>query len=430
MKKITNTLLKEEYYFKKLDNGMHVYLYPKLDFHRTYAIFRTKFGSFDLEFYDPKTNELIVTPPGVAHFLEHKMFESPDGSDIVEVFSRIGGDSNAFTTYDNTAYLVTTSENELENIKTLIDFVQTPYFTDENIEKEKPIIEQEIRMYLDKASTSLYNHLLQNMYQKNNVRHDIGGTLESIYDINKDILYKCYNTFYHPSNMTLTIIGNFDKESVMKMIEENQLEKNYQVATQIKRNYHIEDEHVVAADTSSYMDISTPKVGCGVKFNVSGYDYKEIYKNMILLDILSDIFFDESSDFYHRLIESEIINNSFVYDPYFEPTYGHIAFTVDTLKVEEFKEEIKKEILKIKTAEISESTFNRYKKVVLANSIARFNYLESIANLIADLDAVDLDLFETLEIKNNITVQDLKHVQDMIKEEAITFHTIYPKKIK
>lgn len=428
MKKITNTLLHEEYYYLTLNNGMHVYLYPKPKFHRTYGVFATKFGSCDLEFYDPQTNELVVTPPGVAHFLEHKMFECSDGSDATDLFSEIGGESNAYTTYDKTAYLFTCTENELENIQILLDFVQSPYFTNENVNKEKGIIEQELKMYLDRASTAIYIQLLNNMYKKNHVRYDIGGTLESINQIDEKILQQCYDVFYHPSNMVLSLIGNFDLDKVIELIKQNQDDKYFNVNNKIKRRYYLEDEKVVEEDTTSYMDITTPKVGCGVKFSVLGLDNKSIYKNMILLDILMDMTFDESSDFYHRLLNKKIINNSFGYDTYFEPTYAHVTFTVDTLKVEEFKNELYNELINIKNKKIDQATFNRYKKIELANAIARFNYLESIANLIVDLDGLDLELFDTIDIKNNIKVEDLNEIMKMFKEESITFHTIYPTK--
>lgn len=426
MKKISNDILKEEYYTVELDNGLHVYLYPKPQFHRTYGIFSTKFGSCDMEFYDQ--DQLIHTPAGVAHFLEHKMFECSDGNDASDLFSIIGGETNAYTTYDKTAYLVTCTDNNNQNIETLLDFVQSPYFTKDNVDKEKGIIEQEIRMYLDNPSTSVYIKLLDNMYHHNHVKYDIGGTIDSIKDITEDTLYQCYNKFYHPSNMVLAIIGNFDLDETYELIKNNQQNKQYVKQELPVRHYYIEDAKTRIKESTSYMDITTPKVGCGLKLSVQGIDNKTNYKNGILLDMICDIFFDESSDFYHRLMKKGIINNSFVYETYYELTYAHIIFNVDTDKVEEFQKEIKDELLKIKTFNLDETTFNRHKKVLIANAIARFNYLESIVNFMIDLDSLGLELFETINIKKNIQLDDFKKIQEQFNEESITFHTIYPKK--
>lgn len=429
MKRITSQTVKEEYFTKTLDNGLKVYLIPKPKFHRTYALFATRFGSIDIEFIPDGFSEYLKVPEGIAHFLEHKTFETKDGIDATDLFAKYGADSNAYATYDKVVFLFSCTSHIKENLNILLDFVQNPHFTKESVLKEQGIIEQELKMYLDKPYTALYNKLLENMYKKNYVRTDIGGTLSSIKEIDHTILKLCHDTFFHPSNMSVVVIGNFDLDETMNLIIDNQKSKNYNSLPSIKRRYYLEDNIVVEGDTLSYMDINKPKVGCGIKFDIRGKSNKEIYKNMICLDILSDIFFDESSDFYNNLLNEGIIDPSFSYEAYYEPTFAHLLFMVNTDRVDEFKTLLKNELISIKNARIEKAVFNRYKKVELANSIAKFNSLEYIANLMVDLDNIGVELFDTLDIKNNITLDDLKKLQNEFDYKAITFHTIYPRNI-
>ena len=238
----------------------------------------------------------------------------------------------------------------------------------------------------------------------------------------------CYNTFYHPSNMTLAIVGNFNLEEVIETIRINQENKNYTKLPNIKRKYYLEDNKVIKTDDSSYMDINKPRFGCGVKFDVRGLKPEELYKKLVSLDILMDIFFDQSSNFYNDSLEKNIISSGFNYETYFEPTFGHVLFMSSSDKIDELKEALKEELLKISSAEIDERVFNRYKKIELANSISRFNSLEYIGNFLIDLDYINFGIFDTVEIKKNLTLNDLKEVQKLFVLEAITFHVIYPNK--
>lgn len=424
MKKISNELLKEDYYYLQLKSGLTAYLIHRPKFNRCYGLYMTLFGSCDQEFVPLKEKEFVKVPAGVAHYLEHKTFELEDGSDASELFAALGGDVNAYTTYDKTVYMFTGTSNILEQTACLLDFVENPHFTKANIEKERGIIEQEVRMYLDKPGTVLYNQLLSNMYTKNYVKDDIGGTIESIKEIDIDTLYKCYNTFYSKGNMTFVLVGNFDLDKVIELLEERN--KIVSHTEKIKRRYYLENNKVNEKDTTSTFDITIPKVGCGVKFSVINEDKQTIYKNMLCLDLLMDIYFDESSDFYHKMLDDGIIDNSFSYDTYYEATYAHVIFTVNTKRVEEFKEAIFNQLVKIKDLEIDENTFKRYKRVELANTIARFNSIEYIANLIIDLDSLGLELFDTIDIKNNLTIDDLNKFKVKFVKEAITFHTLKP----
>ncbi|WP_317951263.1 EF-P 5-aminopentanol modification-associated protein YfmH, partial [Rossellomorea marisflavi] len=193
MKKITFDQLQENLYYEKMANGLDVYILPKEGFNKTYATFTTKYGSIDNHFAPLGEEELVKVPDGIAHFLEHKLFEKEDG-DVFQQFSKQGASANAFTSFTRTAYLFSSTTNVERNLETLIDFVQDPYFTEKTVEKEKGIIGQEITMYDDNPDWRLYFGVIENMYKNHPVKIDIAGTIESITPITKDMLYQCYGT--------------------------------------------------------------------------------------------------------------------------------------------------------------------------------------------------------------------------------------------
>ena len=205
MNKIDNNQIKESAYIEKLENGLKVIIIPKKNTNKKYIIWGTHFGSIDNRFIMPETNEEVFIPDGVAHFLEHKMFEQPDGTNSLDTLMALGMEANAYTTNDHTAYLFECSQDFYKGLDELMDYVQNPYFTDENVEKEKGIIGQEINMYDDDPGFQVYLNAMKCMYKNNPVNLDIAGTVESISKITPDVLYKCYNTFYNLGNMTMVV---------------------------------------------------------------------------------------------------------------------------------------------------------------------------------------------------------------------------------
>lgn len=238
MKQIPYPHLQETLYTEKMPGGLQVFILPKAGFKKTYATFTTRYGSVDNHFQVEGREEIRV-PDGIAHFLEHKMFEEPTG-DIFSNFANKGASANAFTSFDRTTYLFTATEHIEDNLTTLIDFVQHPYFTDENVEKEKGIIGQEIQMYRDNPDWRSYYGLIEAMYSKHPIRIDIAGTVESISKITKGTLYECYNTFYHPSNMILFVVGGINPESIMELIRSNQAAKTFEPQGMIRRYFEQE----------------------------------------------------------------------------------------------------------------------------------------------------------------------------------------------
>src|SRR5699024_3529461 len=259
--------INETIYTKTLKNGLPVTLLPKAEMSKTFAIFTTDYGSIDQSFVPLTGSEQVTVPDGIAHFLEHKLFEKED-RDVFMDFGKLGASANAYTSFTKTAYLFSATKHIEENVETLLDFVQEPYFSDDSVEKEKGIIEQEIKMYDDQVDWRAFMGTIEAMFDSHPVNIDIAGTVPSIYKITKEDLYLCYETFYHPSNMTLFIIGNFDPESLMELIEKNQNSKSFEQAKDIERFFPEEGEEVAKKSLEITMPVSIPKMTIGIKESV------------------------------------------------------------------------------------------------------------------------------------------------------------------
>ena len=263
MKIIESSKIKEKAYIEKLENGMDVIIIPKKNAIKKYVIWGTHFGSIDNHFIMPTTGEEVYIPDGVAHFLEHKMFEQPNGTNSLDTLMALGIDANAYTSNDHTAYLFECTDNFYEGLDELMDYVQHPYFTEENVEKEKGIIGQEIGMYDDDPSWQLYINAMDCMYKENPIKIDIAGTVESISKITPDVLYKCYNTFYNPSNMTMVVCGDFEPEKLLNEIKKRLVPKENQ--GEIKRIYAKEETEINKKETEVKMELSNPLFLVGYK---------------------------------------------------------------------------------------------------------------------------------------------------------------------
>src|SRR5690625_684043 len=197
MNKTSYSQIEETVYSKKMENGLNVFLFPKKEMSKTYSLFSTNYGSIDQTFIPAGKEEMITVPDGIAHFLEHKLFEKED-RDVFADFGKQGASANAYTSFTKTAYLFSATNNIDKNVETLLDFVQDPYFSDQTVEKEKGIISQEIKMYDDQPDWQSFMGTVKAMFKHHPVKNDIAGTVDSIMPITKEDLYTCYNTFYHP----------------------------------------------------------------------------------------------------------------------------------------------------------------------------------------------------------------------------------------
>ena len=282
MQVIENLKIKEKLYTEKLENGMTVMIIPKKETQKKYVIWGTHYGSNDSKFVIPGHKENIEVPTGVAHFLEHKMFEQENGKNSLDVLTALGVEANAYTTNDHTAYLFECTDKFYEALDELMDYVQHPYFTDENVEKEKGIIGQEIMMYDDYPEWKVYLNTLEAMYHEHPVKLDITGTIETISHIDKEVLYNCYNTFYNPSNMVLVVCGDFEPDEILKEIKNRLINKNGE--GEIKRIYPTESDEIVQPTINQNMEVSMPLFTIGIKDKPA--DEKERVRKHITIEIL------------------------------------------------------------------------------------------------------------------------------------------------
>lgn len=418
--------IKEKIYYETLENGLKVYIVPKNNFNKTYAVFATKYGSIDNKFIPYGQSEYVTMPLGIAHFLEHKLFEMEDGIDAGILLSNLGAQPNAYTDYSKTAYLFSTTSKFDECLNILLDFVQKPYFTDENVAKEQGIIDQELKMYLDVPRERLQLGLLKNMFLHHYINEDIGGTVESIKEITKEKLYSVYETFYHPSNMMLVIVGKADPEETLNLIKANQSKKDFKKPLEIRREYLCEDSVVFKKYGETKMDILIPKVAVGLKLPFQKYEKDELLKLELMLKIVIEETFGPTSDNYQEMLDRELINNTYSYSVVMEQTAGFIIISTDTLKDEEFAQYIKKKLLSLSKIKMSKDAFNKYRKVISGNFLKSLNYLDYIANTFIHYFFKNSDSFKTIEFIENFSHRDLKTLEQYFKEEAISVYKVLP----
>lgn len=414
-------------YYEKLDNGLQVYLMPKAGFNKTYATFTTKYGSIDNHFVPLGKEELVRVPDGIAHFLEHKLFEKED-YDVFQKFSEAGASSNAFTSFTRTCYLFSTTTEVWRNLNTLLDFVQAPYFTPETVEKEKGIIEEEIKMYDDNADFKAYFGVLNNLFVNHPIKIDIAGTVESIYKITADDLQLCYDTFYHPSNMILFVVGDIDPQNLLAQIKANQDAKDYSDAPKIKRSNPVEPVHVAKSESFVKMAVSTPKVFVGVKGDVSTeVSPREALATDMALDVLLEMMFGESSDYYEHALAEGLVNSSFGFESSNELLFSYALIGSDTTKPDELATSIKKELLAASTLKLNEEEFERMKRKKIGRFLSALNSVEFIANRFTEYAFDGLSLFDMVDVLEAMTVDHVQEVaKNYFKEDRITVFKIMP----
>ena len=389
-----------------LDNGLTVYLLKKTGYEKTYATFTTKYGSIDRRF---KTDDWIDVPDGIAHFLEHKMFEKEDG-DVFQKFGRLGASANAFTSFTRTAYLFGATSNVRENLRTLIDFVQTPYFTEASVEKEKGIIGQEIQMYQDNPGWRLYFGLIEAMYAEHPVKIDIAGTIESISAITAEDLYRCHQAFYHPSNMVLFVVGNIDPDTILTEITANQAEKTFVAPLLTEREKIQEPTPVHLAERIIEMDVSVPKVMIGYKdVPCAG---KDGMKQELIVELLMHALFDTTAPLYAELYAEGLIDDAFSFDYTSEETFAFAVLSMETPNVEPFVDRITSAL--DRPLSLDAETLNRKKRMMKGQFLKALNSPEFIANQFSRYALTGGNMFDIPDLLDAITLEDIYAAYDRL----------------
>ncbi|MDT2814899.1 EF-P 5-aminopentanol modification-associated protein YfmH [Vagococcus carniphilus] len=429
MKKIFYPSINETLYTGILDNGLEVTLLPKPDFHKTYGLFTTNYGSIDNEFIPLGHDSFTKVPDGIAHFLEHKLFEKED-EDVFQKFGRQGASSNAFTSFTRTSYLFSSTDNMLKNIQTLIDFVQDPYFTEESVNKEKGIIGQEIQMYQDDPNWRLYFGILNNLYPKHPLHIDIAGTEESISHITAEDLYLCYNTFYHPSNMNIFIVGKMDPEQLMQFIIDNQNQKEFVKAQPIERRFPVENAKDIIKEDQINLSVSRPKAIVGLKgLDDVPEDGFERLKYQTTLQLLLQLLFGDTSESYLNMYNEGLIDDSFSFEFTLDRSFHFADFSTDTNEPERFANQMINLILKSKDSpELTERNLNLAKRKMMGKHLKSLDSLEYIANQFSGAKFGDTTLFDLAEIIDSIELDDLLAAQEaFVRPEGLSRFFIYPK---
>lgn len=428
MEKIVNEALKEEVYYEKLKNGLDVYFMPKKGFTKKFAVLATNYGSDDLEFTPINEKDKFRVNEGIAHFLEHKMFEQPGGGNAFDKFSKLGASANAYTNFTMTAYLFSCTDNFYESLEHLIDYVQTPYFTEENVEKEKGIIEQEIKMYNDDADWNVYFNCLKAMYENYPVRVDIAGDVESIYKITKDELYKCYNTFYNPGNMMLFVVGDVEADKVMEVARKSNHYDVEQLQNSITRFYPEEPEYVKDKEVVAEFPISMPMFNIGFKDNKVGIKGNELLRKEVVTEIMLDMILKRGSEIFEELYMKGLVNDNFGCGFTSQIDYGYTLIGGESSNPREVKDIILNYINKYKENGLSEEDFNRVKKKKIGRFLKYFDSVNFIANNFIAYKFKGINLLDYLDVIKSIEFKEVEErLKNHLKEEYCSISIIEPK---
>lgn len=392
----------DKYYKINHSSGLTIYVYPKEGYNSTYAIFGTKYGSINNAF-SLDGGEKQTVPNGIAHYLEHKLFESEDGDAFLK-YAKTGANANAYTSFDKTCYLFSCTENFEESLEILLDFVQSPYFTPETVEKEQGIIGQEIKMYDDSPDWRVMFNLLGALYHNHPVKIDIAGTVESIAQITADKLYDCYNTFYNLNNMTLCVSGNATVEQVLKIADK--MLKPCEKHT-ITNYFENEPYEIVEPYVEQKFPVSVELFNLGFKEKA---DHMPISaKVMAQTDILLFLLASSTSELYRKLMDNNLINSTFSYEFFEGPGFCSIIFSGESRSPKEAAEMIKKYIKQIKKTGIEHQEFEIAKRAVYGDVIASLNSVESIGNSIINYDFTNSELFDYIEQVSATTFEDVQN---------------------
>lgn len=410
----------ESYIKAVLDSGLTVYIMEKPRYSSSYALFGTKYGSIDTTF-SKNGGETISVPEGIAHFLEHKLFESEQG-DAFTRYAETGAYANAFTSFDRTCYLFSCSERFYENLDILLDFVQHPYFTEETVAKEQGIIGQEIRMYDDSAAWRVMFNMLGCMYHNHPVKIDIAGTVESISQIDAKLLYECYETFYNPSNMFVCVVGNIDAEKVLKQIDASILLKE---PVMIERGEHSEPQTVVKNYVEQALEVAIPIFCYGYKQKITSPNRR--LKSKVCAALLLELICGDSSPLYAKLVREGLINDEFSTEYFTGHGYAAVVFEGESSDPKRVAEEISNEIERIKVEGIDKKLLSAVRSGMYGDAIRRFNSVDAVAMQFVECAMTDSDLFEELKLLKSVTAEDVYKRLDLFDSENSVLSVITPK---
>ncbi|BBK28380.1 EF-P 5-aminopentanol modification-associated protein YfmH [Staphylococcus arlettae] len=397
----------ERVFESTLNNGLKLFVIPKQGFQKTFVTYTTQFGSLDNKFKPHNQDEFVTVPDGVAHFLEHKLFENEE-EDLFTAFAEDNAQVNAFTSFDRTSYLFSATDNIERNIKRLLTMVETPYFTKETVDKEKGIIAEEIKMYQEQPGYKLMFNTLRAMYDSHPIKVDIAGSVESIYDITKDDLYLCYETFYHPSNMVLFVVGDVEPNAIEQIVTEHEDKRDKEAQPVIQRDPLVEKASVNEKVVTETMKLQSPRLMLGFKNDpLTNLQPEQFVRKDLEMTLFFELVFGEETDFYQSLLTDELIDDTFGYQFVLEPTYSFSIITSATQQPDKLKDLLLTELEQKKGQLVDEEAFELLKKQFIGEFITGLNSPEYIANQYTKLYFDGVSLFDLLDIVENITLESV-----------------------
>ena len=426
LEKINYSAVGETVYQTVLANGLRVFLLPKNDFNETYGIISTNFGSVDTGIVSRETKQVTQYPAGIAHFLEHKLFEGPQGKDLLLEFTKLGAESNAFTSFTRTSYLFSATDNISENLQLLQELVHRADFTKESILREQDIIGQEIEMYQDNPDYRLFFGALANLYPQTPLAEDIAGTKESISEITVENLKENFKNFYHPSNMTLFVIGNFDLEQMAAEIAEQQEKLVFAGSLEPIEKIPVSLHPVVSTDTYR-MEVASPKLAVGIR-GTDFVDESELYRYKITLKLLFAMMFGWTSKRFQSLYESGKMDNSLTLEVEVEKDFHFVMLTMDTQEPVGLSHQFRSAIKNFdKDPDVTEEHLDTIKSEMFGDFLHGLNSLEYIATQY-EPQLTGENLFDLPKILQDISLNDvIKLGHRFINQCDMTDFTIFPK---
>lgn len=405
--------------YVKHKSGLDIYICEMEGFSSVEALFGTKYGSVNTMFKMRDDKDYTVVPEGIAHFLEHKLFENED-CDVFELYAKTGANGNAYTSFDRTCYLFSCSKNYQESLKILLDFVQKPYFTKESVDKEQGIIGQEIQMTNDNPNWRVFFNMLRCMYHNHPVKIDIAGTIESIAQIDADLLYKCYNTFYNLNNMVLSIAGNISADEVLAICDEYLRpceDKGLETV------FPDEPESIVQSEIYENQPVGTPIFHIGYK--CTPCDGQDRIKKNIALSIASALITDASSDMYQRLLKEEVINSSFGAEVFCGDGYFSVIFAGESVDTPKVRDSIVSEIKRLSAEGIVEKDFQRIKKSMYGALIRQLNNVEAVASMMIGAYMAEVSPYDIIDTVSGMTSEKvLEYIKSDLKEDRLVMSVI------
>lgn len=408
---ITNKRTGDSCIHVKHKSGLDIFICEMKGFSTVEAIFGTKYGSVNTTFRTSDDNEYTTVPMGIAHFLEHKLFENEECG-VFELYAKTGASGNAFTSFDKTCYLFVCSKNYAENLRILLDFVQKPYFTKENVEKEQGIIGQEIQMTNDNPEWRVFFNMLKAMYHNHPVKIDIAGTIESIAEIDEKLLYKCYDAFYNLNNMTLSIAGNVDADEVLAICDEMLRPCEDK---KLETFFPDEPDEIVQSEIYEKQPVGASIFHLGYKCRPCSDS--ERLKKIMQATIAVSMITDPSTEMYMKLINDGVINASFGGEVFSGDGYFTVIFSGESAKPDVIRKSVIEQTESIINNGIDKELFSRIKKSTYGSLIRQLNNVSAVANLMINNHMDGINPYDILDSLSEITYDD---VCDFIKSELLT----------